>query len=330
MGHVLLGYTENNAFGQYNELFLRLKDWIYIWHMPLFMGLSGFSFALAYYRNSQLDTVRVKKQILNLILLYMIFSILLYGLKIPLTMFTDNKMSLPDALVNLFFPNTIMWYLWVLAAYYLIFVCRLNLVNLIVTKPGTILGFLFAATVVQKISEITIRWWLCFGNFTRLAFYFCLGVVLCVYRDKKKLRKKVYVVAGTAIVALHFLYYMIKVGSFSVFELVSGAIVATLIVIFMFEIVSAYATQTFAMRLLAVLGKASLVIYLLHTYLVTAMKVVCIRVGLCSGLLMDILVVVLSTVIPITICYFVDFIRRNNRLVGTFFSPMKIVMKKSV
>lgn len=45
---------------------------------------------------------------------------------------------------------------------------------------------------------------------------------------------------------------------------------------------------------------------------------------------MDILVVVLSTVIPITICYFVDFIRRNNRLVGTFFSPMKIVMKKSV
>ena len=28
-GHSLLGYTENNAFGEYNDFFFQLKNWIY-------------------------------------------------------------------------------------------------------------------------------------------------------------------------------------------------------------------------------------------------------------------------------------------------------------
>ena len=69
-GHSLLGYTENNAFGEYNDFFFQLKNWIYIWHMPFFMCLSGFSFSLAYYRDNKVDTLKVRKQILNLLLLY--------------------------------------------------------------------------------------------------------------------------------------------------------------------------------------------------------------------------------------------------------------------
>lgn len=59
-GHSLLGYTENNAFGEYNDFFFQLKDWIYIWHMPFFMCLSGFSFSLAYYRDNKVDTLKEK------------------------------------------------------------------------------------------------------------------------------------------------------------------------------------------------------------------------------------------------------------------------------
>ena len=79
-------------------------------------GLFFWISACPYYRDNKVDTLKVRKQILNLLLLYIMFSVLLYGLKIPLAMFTDNKMSLGDALLNLFFPNTIMWYLCVLAA----------------------------------------------------------------------------------------------------------------------------------------------------------------------------------------------------------------------
>ena len=59
-------------------------------------------------------------------------------------------------------------------------------------------------------------------------------------------------------------------------------------------------------NLLPALGRASLVIYLLHTYIVTAMKVVAIRMGLCSSMVMDIVVMAMSVIIPIGICYFVD------------------------
>lgn len=78
-----------------------------------------------------------------------------------------------------------------------------------------------------------------------------------------------------------------------------------------------------ANRLFSALGGASLVIYLLHTYIVTAIKFVAIRLGLCSSLWMDIVVLVISSVSPISICYFVDWIRRKNILVGVIFAPGK-------
>ena len=324
-GHSLLGYTENNAFGEYNAFFFQLKNWIYIWHMPFFMCLSGFSFSLAYYRDNKVDTLKVRKQILNLLLLYIMFSVLLYGLKIPLAMFTDNKMSLGDALLNLFFPNTIMWYLWVLAAYYFILICCGKLVNVIAAKPWIILGFLFFVAVVQKTSENIVSWRLCFGNFNRLAFYFCLGIVLSINRDKLKSRRKGLVAAGIAAVAVHCIYYVKWTGTYRVFDSVTNEFIATLIVLLMFEAASVYHGRR---GLTPAIGRASLVIYLLHTYMVTAMKVVCIRMGLCSSLLMDVVVVVLSAVVPIAICYFVDFVRRKNRVIGMIFSPVGFVQIK--
>ena len=53
------------------------------------------------------------------------------------------------------------------------------------------------------------------------------------------------------------------------------------------------------------------------------MKVVAIRTGVCKSLFMDIVVIVLSVIVPIAICYFVDWIRRKNRLVRAVFAPGK-------
>lgn len=189
LGHALLGYTENNAFGEYNDLFLKLKDWIYIWHMPLFMCLSGYSFFVAYYRNNKLNIAKVKKQIVNLVLLYFIFSILLYGLKIPLAMFTDNKMSLAGVAVNVVFPDTIMWYLWVLAIYYMILLYSKPLMRMVATKPKAILWILLAVAVVHRLSLDFIDWRLCFSNFLHCAFYFCFGMALCIRKTVKEERR---------------------------------------------------------------------------------------------------------------------------------------------
>ena len=216
LGHALLGYSENNAFGVYNDFFCALKDWIYIWHMPLFLCLSGYSFCLAYYHkdavnaNNRLNMKKVKRQILNLVLLYVIFSVVFYGMKIPLAAFTDNKLTISDAMINLIVPNTLMWYLWVLAIYYIILHYCKPVMQMIAAKPRGVLGILLIAAVAQRMSGSLINWRLCFGNFFHCAFYFCLGMVLCLYKDnyESKKHKSSWLWIGMLIVIVHFVCYI--------------------------------------------------------------------------------------------------------------------------
>lgn len=338
LGHALLGYSENNAFGVYNEVFCALKDWIYIWHMPLFLCLSGYSFCLAYYHKeapgtNSLDSNKVKRQMLNLVLLYVIFSIVFYGMKIPLAAFTDNKLTICDAAVNLLIPNTLKWYLWVLAIYYMILLYCKPVMPVIASRPKITLGILLIIAVVQRLSGTFINWRLCFGNFFHCAFYFCFGMVLCLNKDcyEAKKQKSGWMWIGMLIVIVHFVCYMAlsadmadreAVDFVSLISTVINEFVAVLIIILAFAAANRHQHMS---SLLSALGRASLVIYLLHTYIVTAMKVVAIKLGLCSSLLMGIVVIVLSVLVPIAICCFVDWIRRKNRLVGAVFAPGKFI-----
>lgn len=118
IGHVLLGYTNNNAFPLQQQLMLKVNYWIYSWHMPLFMVISGFAFKIAYLKNNNLDKKRINKQILNLLLIFFIFQLGLCSLKIIFNNFVDRKMDFYSLILNLFIPDNIMWYIWVLLIYY--------------------------------------------------------------------------------------------------------------------------------------------------------------------------------------------------------------------
>lgn len=59
LGHVLLGYTENNMFPEVNSKMQILMKWIYTWHMPLFFTISGFSFSLSYYKNKKMNVRKI-------------------------------------------------------------------------------------------------------------------------------------------------------------------------------------------------------------------------------------------------------------------------------
>ena len=62
IGHVLLGYTNNNTFPEFQEIMVKINYWIYSWHMPLFMVISGFAFKIAYFKDKKLDKKRINKQ----------------------------------------------------------------------------------------------------------------------------------------------------------------------------------------------------------------------------------------------------------------------------
>lgn len=118
IGHVLLGYTNNNAFPLQQQLMLKINYWIYSWHMPLFMVLSGFAFKIAYLKENNLDKKRINRQLLNLLLIFFVFQLGLCSLQIIFSNFIDGKMNFYKLILNLFIPNNIMWYVWVLLIYY--------------------------------------------------------------------------------------------------------------------------------------------------------------------------------------------------------------------
>lgn len=143
----------------------------------------------------------------------------------------------------------------------------------------------------------------------------------------KKKYKPQWMWIGTLIVVIHFVCYMAintenGDGVGSIVFTVLNEFIAVLIITLVFA--AAYRCERGG-RLLPALGRASLVIYLLHTYIVTAMKVVAIRAGVCKSLFMDVVVIVLSVIVPIAICYFADWVRRKNRLVGAVFAPRKFI-----
>lgn len=121
LGHVLLGYIENAAFPNDNYRMVVLNDWIYVWHMPLFFSLSGFAFSLSCISQGKVLWAKVKKQVINLALIYIVFSIALGGLKMVFSGFVDNPINISEFFWTLILPNTLMWYLWVLIIYDLLF-----------------------------------------------------------------------------------------------------------------------------------------------------------------------------------------------------------------
>lgn len=121
LGHVLLGYVDNQAFPAHQVGLSIFKEWIYTWHMPFFFVLSGFSFAMAYGKDGTVKWKKIIKQGMKLILIYLVFSLLYSGLKMIFASFVDHAMDISTLFLELLLPNTLMWYLWVLVAFYFLF-----------------------------------------------------------------------------------------------------------------------------------------------------------------------------------------------------------------
>lgn len=309
LGHVLLGYVENNAFPEENQRMKAIMQWIYIWHMPLFFAISGYAYSLSCLKDGKADIGKIRKKAINLLIIYLFFSIALGGLKIIFSAFVDNPMDITELLKGIIFPNTLMWYLWVLILFYLVFpkVAYMNPVGVSVVMATL---FLFGRYMDKNIE---LR--LCFRNFLCCAAYFYMGIYLQKGKRKEGLEKLCF---GAVVILglLYFLFYNryreLPVLTHAVIEGVYAAAV----------IVAAFSGFSFGVKreiCLCKAGKASMVIYLLHTYIVTAVKVAVIRSGFGSAVMAITgtwLIAVLTTCV-------IWYISNKVRWIGFFFHPLE-------
>ena len=81
LGHVLSGYLDAGTFPEAHYSLYGVRTWIYSFHMPLFFLISGVTFTLAYYRDGMLRKEGFLRQVRNLLWIYVLFALLLWGVK---------------------------------------------------------------------------------------------------------------------------------------------------------------------------------------------------------------------------------------------------------
>lgn len=314
IGHVLLGFVENKAFPDVNQNMKSIMDWIYTWHMPLFFALSGFTYSLSCLNSTSINTKKIKIKALNLVAVYLFFSIALGGLKIVFAAFVDNPMDIEKFFKGLLFPNTLMWYLWVLAFYYVFFI------KIIRIKSNIILAFLFITMLfLGRIGDELTSLRLCVKNFLCCAGYFYIGIWI----EKKRKIPQYFGLVSVLIAGCFGFFYFAHYNTFGFMPLVVRIILESLnaaaVTILCFFIFMEYAVGSH-FKVLRQWGVASLVIYLTHTYVVTAMKVVIIRIGFSNGFIAVISTWIVGMVIP----YIIWKVSNRVRWIGYVFNPVKI------
>lgn len=126
-GHVLSGF--NAAGFKYNNVIeINLVKVINIFQMPLFFAISGYVFVMAYLRFQDRGEIKLTRtrqyrdQIYNLLFLYFIYSILMFGVKYVAG---SNVNVQPEWIDLLKLPiisisSTPYWYLYILAVLYIL------------------------------------------------------------------------------------------------------------------------------------------------------------------------------------------------------------------
>ncbi len=120
LGHVLSGYLDAGTFPEAYYSFYSLRSWIYSFHMPLFFLISGFTFTLAYFPNGKLRRKGYWRQVCNLLWIYVLFAVLLWGIKQVVPELVNETYTLEDLKRMFVEPLGNFWYLYVLLAFYLL------------------------------------------------------------------------------------------------------------------------------------------------------------------------------------------------------------------
>ncbi|MBO7730835.1 MAG: acyltransferase [Lachnospiraceae bacterium] len=316
LGHIATGnlwnpFTQTTYFYLYNI--------IYSFHMPLFILLSGETFYRAYcsskYGNGQKK--RIGLQIARLSILYFLWSLIL-GLS---RLLFAEAIHTPAAWTDIFLipvkPIQLLWYIFVLIIFYLFFgIFQLERANMWIMLSVTFL-FNLGSYFLPSGFYFDVK------HVFYYSFFFFLGIVLAKRWQKETSLKEQKIVRLVLLLLIvvslvlciifwtparflneHFLVNWFLAGSFS------------LCFYYLFKEVGWLGNSGF----LGYLGKHSLEIYLIHTFVLSAIRYLLTKSGIASPVVFIILGLPCGVIIPLLI----SFVLRKIHLYNIFFNQLKL------
>ncbi len=312
-GHVAEKYLFFDSYPEYNFIYKMIYDIVYSFHMPLFMIVSGFLYSTAYYDDYILNKPRIKKHCINLIIVYILISIIVWGAKCCFNGDVLHPVDMSSLLLIWINPIGHLWYLHLLL---LMYVVNVYIIQLIKTDHTNM------AFLVMLMANIMSKY-MVFGDvyllsrFMKYELFFFIGILWCCKEDFWLFSYKS-IIALLLITAICAILYFPQMVSGLPFQLL-GTLVSIGISVSIFSLFRKRCNKD--IKLFSELGGKSLEIYLLHQFPVTILQLLMGRISFIDGMIS----LLLNFVLSICSVLLVIYVMKRIKIYNLFFRPYYII-----
>ena len=292
LGHICAGYNAAQAYPSAKLALTAIHRAIYMFHMPLFMTISGYVFRAAYFTDvGEPRRGRIFRQALDLLLTCFLFSAMLGCFKMVAAGYVNSVMSPRDILLIPVRPVSPYWYLYVLAIFYFTFsagMARLCRMRTAILLPMTVFLSAWGSWIGTNMPfEL--------GRSLFYSFFFALGIALRRHGWDVLTNSIATSIFGVCAGVLAAIFWHGCRGGDAI-PLVNLAL-GTMFTFFFWGVFSQI--QFFAgNRVLRFVGRNSLEIYLLHCIFTAGNRTVLSRLGVGNAFVGTSLNLIISVLLP--------------------------------
>ncbi len=305
-GHVLRG-LDNAQLPINKEFFITSDLFIYSFHMPLFFVLSGLLFkkGLNKYKSKGLLNNKIK----TILYPFIIWSILQTAIEVMLSNFTNGQIGMENLLTAIFIPRAQYWFLHALFC--------INLINILLQYVFRKHWLLISSmlSILFHIFPINIS---IFSNSVTYLIFFNVGIFICEYIESTKTIEKsnklifIFISCICMFIILEYVYIVEKITLLK--DMLILPLLGTITVFCYSLLISKYKVQK---KVLSLLGKYSLHIYILHILVASGTRIVLLRGFNIDNVTIHIF---LGTFLGITLPLIISVLLKNNLIYRRLFS----------
>ena len=324
IGHLLQGLNTAKITWNYN-LYFYIDIIIYIFHMPLFMCMSGYLYGKYTKINSKEDYFKFsKKKIINLAIPYFVFYALYVFLNMIFSSSVNSQKGIQDLLNCFTNPISPFWFLYALLFIFLFTpilekVCKKNL------KNTTLLFIIFH--IINIFFKTNIYF---IDRFLQYGLFFYIGVILSK-KELKKVKTKTLLINIAVYIAISIAYttaFKNKIIDDRILSIIKSiiAVYGILISVEIFKKASNYLKNK---KIFNLVSKYTFQIYLMHTIFSAGVRIALIKIGIENFYIHFILGLFLGIIGPMIIAKILEATKYGNLVVYPLNTIAKIKEKKN-
>lgn len=326
IGHVFDGYINATMYTEHTVFMSSAYNLIYSFHMPLFFIVSGYVFRVAYFKDENSPKPSLKSQIINVILIYVLFSILFGAFKIVCGQFTNSDTTIKSILMIFIKPIYPYWYLYILIFFYLIFSRK----KVLECNNIVILSVLIIASCLSGFIKSEFSGYFEIKHFLFYLVFFFIGELL--YTNKLKLISNLYVTIILFIISIALMfayrdglalynekhaYNTLAVWNFFI------ALGISLMLFLIFK--KLFSNENLLhVKFFSFLGRYSLEIYVIHCVFTAGNRVILPKLHINYFWLNIVCNIIISTAVPILISVILKRLNLHQKI----FKPVTIIYRR--